>query len=304
MIGIGLSTTISFSVGAVVYTLLTIWQYNQLFQINLAVGLIGIAGLIIITLGFIIMIVGAFFLEKETRIKRFESYDYYKQSKNRERTKKSKTKDLERAEKKKAEKKASKGVAKLQWYAGFGLSFLSGFSTPLLLLSINSVDTLYMKIIVNIPSIPLISGKMLIVNIGLMVGAFFISLLNIALLIARKSYRRLNVFSGGLVAIDGACAGVRYFRILGYVLSIIMAILWYAGIILLVAADTYGPTKTSFHFVCYGFGAIILSIIVSIPMKEYTNTNLKKPVTVVLLSIGYTIIFIGFLFLAFGTAVY
>lgn len=304
MIGVGLSTTISFSVSAIVYTLLTVWQYNELFQIHLVVGLIGIAGMVIIALGLIVLMVGGFFLEKETRIKRFESYDYYKQTKQRERTKKSKTKDLERAEKKKAEKKASKGVAKLQWYAGFGLSFISGFSASLLLLSLNASEALALKILINIPAIPIVSAKMLIVNIGLMVGAVFVTVMNIALLIARKSFRRINVFSGGLVAIEGACAGVRYFRILGYIFAIIMSLLWYGGVILLVTADTYGPTKTSFHHVCYGIGCILISILLSIPMKEYTNTNLKKPVTVVLLSIGYTIVIVGFLFLAFGTAVY
>jgi len=42
----------------------------------------------IIAVGLLIVMIGSLFLEKETRLKRFEAYDYYKQVKQRERTKK------------------------------------------------------------------------------------------------------------------------------------------------------------------------------------------------------------------------
>jgi len=173
----------------------------------------------------------------------------------------------------------------------------------LLLLGLHAADSVALKILVNIPSIPLLSGKMFVVNVGLMIGTLFTFALNITLLIARRSFRRMTPISGGLLAFEG-CFSIRLYRILGYLFVIIMSVLWYSGIILLIAAETYGPTQTSFHFVCYSLGCIFISLLLSIPLKEYTNTNIKKPVVVVLLSIGFPIVLVGLFILAFGTAVY
>jgi uncharacterized membrane protein YdbT with pleckstrin-like domain len=309
MVGIGISTSITFGISAIVYTLMTIWSYNKLFQIHIAVGVVACVGMGVILVGLVTITIGSHILEKETRIKRFEAYDMYKQTKTRQRVRKNKDENLEKAKEKEMEKskeaakKASKGVVKLHWYAGFGLSCLAGISSCLLQVGINLSDPIVAKILVNVPDMNAFTAKMLIVNLGLIIGAVFVAALCCIMLIARKTFRKYVILSGGFAALGG-CLSFKGFRFASMFAAAGMAFVWYASVVLLFCGEAFGPTLTSFHHIMYGIGAIIPAVIVSIPLKEYTNTKVKRPMVIVLLSIGFPILILGLVMVAFGTAIY
>eukprot|EP01080_Neovahlkampfia_damariscottae_P005523 gene5523-9340_t len=290
-IGVSISTSISFGISIIVYTIITYSANNSIFSQHIVVGIIGILGMLATLIGVIIIGISSMILEKNTTRKRMEVEDLYIKQINKKNAAKNNNK----------EKTTSKGKLRFHWYVGFACAVISGLGQPMLGIGLTSGDELAAKIIKASPTMTLFKVRMVLATFGLFLGCILVFLTILLLLVSRGSIRKIVVFEGGICGILDGCYNFKYVRLIGIFVSLIMGFIYYLSFILYVYAESVSYTRTSFQYIIWSGVATVIYFIIGQIFREMANTKLFVKLLIIG---GFALEMIGFIVVGFGTANY